>query len=261
MDKQSLAQMLADNNLEALFDALKSENTRYLHELLLLESQWNDLRSRQRAGVVSNDHAGLEMARIRKSLLELIEISSGQPRTAYPAVARPGGLRWWIWALLAFTVALVGYVAYTQIQSSPAEKDSSPQESSAKGEKRPASSAKTLNTSEIQPLTLAAGDVQYERVYTLLKTSVESTGGGSSLITLRVGLNFKGIINHLFGNNNFRLVSDELPGPLAPSNFFSTVVDAKSYAEEDVKFELSDDIKRFSVIIEDKPEKKWNFSR
>ncbi|MCC6912046.1 MAG: hypothetical protein IT224_08490, partial [Flavobacteriales bacterium] len=91
--------------------------------------------------------------------------------------------------------------------------------------------------------------------------SVESTGGGKSLITLTVGLNFKGIINTILGNEKFRLVADELPGPLAPTNSLSILVDSKSYAEGDIKFELSDDIRRFSVILEGKEDKKWTFSR
>jgi hypothetical protein len=95
----------------------------------------------------------------------------------------------------------------------------------------------------------------------VVKTAVESTGGGKSLITLTVGLNFKGIINTMLSTDKFRLVADELPGPLAPTNFLSTLVDSKSYAEGDIKFEISDHITRFSIILEDKEDKKWNFSR
>lgn len=261
MDKQSLARLLAENNLEALFDALKTQNNRYLNDLLLLESRWNDLRARQRAGTVSNEQADLEMARIRKSLLEVIEMGAGNAHAAPHALPRKNASRLWVGLLLALVVVLLGYVVYTQALSGENEAALSSSEPAAGVSKRPSAQNKTLNTSEIQPVTFAPGDFQYERVYSLVKTSVESTGGGKSLITLRVGLNFKGIINHLFGNNDFRLVADELPGPLAPSNFFSEVIDSKSYGEQEVKFELSDDIRRFSVIIEGKEDKKWNFSR
>jgi len=108
---------------------------------------------------------------------------------------------------------------------------------------------------------MSAGSEQYERVYSVIKTNVESIGGGKSLITLRIGLNFKGIINHYLRSGDFRLFADELPGPLAPSNFLSEIVDSRSYGEGDIKFELDDSISRFTVVVEGKEDKKWIFTR
>ena len=90
---------------------------------------------------------------------------------------------------------------------------------------------------------------------------MESTGGGKSLITLTIGLNFKGIFNYYLSSDKFRLIADELPGPLAPANFLSTLADSRSYVEGDIKFELDDQIRRFTIVIEGKDDKRWSFSR
>lgn len=118
----------------------------------------------------------------------------------------------------------------------------------------------TLNTSAATPVTFSPGDFQYERVYSVVKGNIEDIGGGSNLITLTIGLDFKGIINKSFSTENFRLVATELKGPKTPANFVSEIVDSKSYLEKDIKFELSNTIRKFSVIIEDKADKKWDFS-
>jgi len=265
MDKQSLLQLLANNQLDELIYAMKNQHGVY-NDLVLLESQWNDLRAKQRNGVLTPDQANTEISRLRKNLLELIEIASGRPG-GIPAPLSAGGSsnRTLLFAAAAVVGLLVLYFAYTAL--SPSD----PEPVSQTAETRPApveqapkpQSAKPgqLDISQAQPITLAAGDFQYERVYSIVKTSMESTGGGKSLITLTVGLNFKGIINAVLGTENFRLVSAELPGPLAPTNFLSTIVDSKSYAEGDIKFELSDNISQFSVILEGKEDKKWVFSR
>lgn len=75
-----------------------------------------------------------------------------------------------------------------------------------------------------------------------------------------VGLNFKRIINELLNDGKFRLVATELKCPLTPINYFSKLIDSKSYGEEDVKFELSITIRKFSVIVEGKENKKWDFT-
>ncbi len=118
----------------------------------------------------------------------------------------------------------------------------------------------TLDISAAAPITLAPGDFQYEREYSVVKGNVQDIGGGSNLITLTVGFNYKGILNDLLEHHNFRLIAPELKGEVAPSNFFNELVDSKEYKEHEVKFELSNTIRKFSVVIEGKDNKKWDFS-
>lgn len=261
MDKQILFQLLADNQLNQLFAELKNQQGHFNNDLILLESQWNDLRSKERNGTLSNEQVNLENARIRKGLLDLIEQAFGKaPQSFHPSQAGPSFAVGKKWLLVAGMVVLMLSLLYGySILNGNAPSDEKASAASVKSSV--VTKSKTLDTSKAQPITLAPGDFQYERVYSVIKTSTESTGGGKSLISIRVGLNFKGIINHLFGTEDFRLVSDQLPGPLAPSNFFSTVIDSKSYGEDNVQFELSDEVKEFSIIIEGKEDKKWVFSR
>lgn len=261
MDKQALLQLLSNNQLDELFDALKTAHPRR-GDVVLLESQWNDVRARQRNGLLSSDQASLEMSRLRKSVLDLIEFpSQAYGGNSYTPVTPPSANRTWLIALVVGAVFVAGGI-YAYWNAGTENSELAASDSSISAKKSSAStSAKTLNTSGAQPLTFAAGDEQYERVYSLVRSSVQSTGSGKSLITLHVGLNFKGIINDILSNDNFRLVAPELPGPLAPSNFLSVLVDSRSYGEGDIKFELSDDIKRFDVVIEGKEDKKWTFSR
>ena len=265
MDKQSLLELLADNQLDELFNALKNEQG-YYRELILLESKWNDLRMKQRNDLISNEQADLEIGQIRNSLLQLIDLSNNQ-RTPFAAPASTGTASNRSWVLVAAACAglLILYAIY-RFSTSPATGDVATADNGrspatlstpgiATGQSRP------LNVSEARPVTIAAGDSYYERVYSVVKTSIESTGGDKSLITLTIGLNFKGSINYLLSSDKFRLIADELPGPLAPANFISVLADSKSYVEGDIKFELSDEIRRFTVVIEGKEDKKWQFSR
>ncbi|MFN0176996.1 MAG: hypothetical protein ACKVU0_20305 [Saprospiraceae bacterium] len=265
MDKQSLLELLADNQLGELFNALKNKQG-YYKDLILLESKWNDLRTRQRNDLISNEQANLELGQIRHSLLQLIDLSDGQPPPfASPMPTGTSSNRTWIMVAAALVGLIILYGIY-RFATTPAVESatnasngSSPSTLTAPG--KTAATPRPLNVSDAQPLTMAAGDEQYERVYSVVKTSVESIGGGKSLITLRIGLNFKGIINHAIRSNDFRLFADELPGPMAPANFLSELVDSRSYGEGDIKFELDDSISRFTIVVEGKEDKKWNFSR
>jgi hypothetical protein len=264
MDKQSLLELLADNQLSELFNALKDKQG-YYKDLILLESQWNDLRTKQRNDLISNEDANIELGQIRNSLHQLIELSDGQPVSADSLT--PGKSvtnRTWMLVLAAVAGLIILFEIYRfatasdAVDNAKADNGGAPATLAAPDNK---AASKPLNVSEVRPVTIDAGDSYYERVYSLVKTSVESTGGGKSLITLTVGLNFKGSTNAVLGTEKFRLTADELPGPLAPANFIGIVVSAKSYIEGDIKFELSDQIKRFSVVIEGKEDKRWNFSR
>ncbi|MBK6995122.1 MAG: hypothetical protein IPH31_09415 [Lewinellaceae bacterium] len=265
MDKQSLLELLADNQLGELFNALKHKQG-YYKDLILLESKWNDLRTKQRNDLISNEQANIELGQIRHSLLQLIDLSDGQPAPfASPTPTGTGSNRTWIMGAIALVGLLAVYGIYrfasapTDSEAAKANNGRSPATLAAPGNK--AAPARPLNVSEAQPVTMSAGSEQYERVYSVIKTNVESIGGGKSLITLRIGLNFKGIINHYLRSGDFRLFADELPGPLAPSNFLSEIVDSRSYGEGDIKFELDDSISRFTVVVEGKEDKKWIFTR
>lgn len=252
-NKQALLKLLAANELEDLFQALKEQQG--YRDLVLLESQWNELRAQQRNGTISDDQANVELSRIREALLELIERSGGSASATPP----PAANRTWLWVALAGAALLAVYLFYTRgATDAGVTAGTAGQKPAASA---PAAGSRALDVSGAPPITLAPGDAYDERIYTVVKTSSASTGGGKSLITITVGLNFKGKTNAAFGTDKFRLVAEELPGPLAPANFFSDVVDPKSCAEREVKFELSDQIRRFSVIVEDKEDKKWNFSR
>lgn len=262
MDKQSLLELLADNQLGELFDALKNKQG-YYKDLILLESQWNDLLAKQRNDLISNEEANLELGQLRNSLIQLIELSDDPPAPANAAT--PAGTtpkRGWMYVLAALAGLFILFEIY-RFATAPAEAATADNNQDAAIGTAPGKTAgaKPLNVSQVQPLTLAAGDTYYERVYSLVKTSVEPTGGGKSLITLTIGLNFKGKINEVLSADKFRLLADELPGPLAPANSLTVFVDAKSYVEGDVKFELNDQIRRFTIEIEGKEDKRWHFSR
>lgn len=273
--KRSLLELLADNRMDSVFEELKSRQGHY-NDLVLLESQWKDLQSRQRSGTISGEQANLEAARVRKSLLELIELSfterhgkpvggtalhSPQPSAVGEKPAFP--LRTVLIAAAALLICLLlAFVFFPMLSNKNGKQpDETHQPAAAPGivGRKPAK-ARTLNISAAEPLTLNPGDVQYEETYSVIEGKVESVGGGQSLVTLKVGLNFKGIINDVLSSNDFRLVADGLRGPLAPANFLSVLVDSKSYGEGELKFELSDTVTRFSVVLKNKEHRKWDFS-
>ncbi len=117
MTKQSLFQLLADNQIEKLIHELKTTNGKYINDLVLLESQWSHLRTKERNGTISSEQANLEVARIRKNLLELIERSfSIQAEIARPFIKPiPSSNRSWVLlAAISITVVAIIFVFTTR---------------------------------------------------------------------------------------------------------------------------------------------------
>lgn len=273
MTKQELIQLLADNELDKLFGLLREHLSKY-PDLVLLEGQWRDLQARIRSGVLSNEQANLEAAKVRKSLLELVEIITESPigrpmadRQRSVGTQPAGQSQWSRRAILlgggAVLIVVLAFWFSRSFQEEATPERQGPAEHSAPAPKtadQKAARSRSLNTSDAAPLTFSAGDSYYERVYSVVEGKVESIGGGRSLVTLKVGLQFKGSINWGFSSDNFRLIAPELRGPQTPANFFADVVDSRSYAERDVKFEIADSMTRFSVFLEGKEDRAWAFS-
>jgi hypothetical protein len=129
MTKQSLFQLLADNQIETVFQQLKTNNSKYINDLVLLESQWSELRTRERNGTISLEQANLEVARIRKNLLDLIEQSFNAKASFQQPVQRPAAttnLKWAILAVImvALIVAIVAFFPESQGKTKFAESSS-----------------------------------------------------------------------------------------------------------------------------------------
>lgn len=82
MTKEHLLRLLAQNDIDELFRLLRETAQ---SELVLLEGQWHDLKTDSRAGVLTQEQANVEEARIRRRLLELIE---GAEKSDRPAAAQ-----------------------------------------------------------------------------------------------------------------------------------------------------------------------------
>lgn len=78
MSKEQLLRLLAEDEIDQVFHVLR-ENA--LSEIVLLEGQWHSLKSDSRAGVLTQEQANVEEARIRRRLLEFIE-AGDRPATA-----------------------------------------------------------------------------------------------------------------------------------------------------------------------------------
>jgi hypothetical protein len=200
---------------------------------------------------------------IKKELMHYLPLRNNDNATALPAsnhAYSPAKIAMGVVAILA--TLFIAYQIYTnflypnttpqnvannQVTANPASTD-----------KQASGQSLTLNTTAARPITFSPGDFQYERVYSVVKATVENIGGNSNLVTITVGLDFKGIINDILSNDNFRLVAPELKGPMAPANTFNKLIDSKSYGEEEVKFELDSAIKKFTIQVEGK--KNWDFS-
>ncbi|MBL7775844.1 MAG: hypothetical protein JNK89_07555 [Saprospiraceae bacterium] len=79
MPNAELLRLLADNEIETLFETLYRQFPAQQGELALLESQWNDLRAKARAGVLSQEQVSVGEAQIRSRLKDFIE-SDGDER-------------------------------------------------------------------------------------------------------------------------------------------------------------------------------------
>lgn len=90
MTKEHLLRLLAQNELEELFRQLRESAQK---ELVLLESQWHDLKADTRAGVLTQEQANVEEARIRQRLFDFIQFgdkSTGARSSQAAASGRMG---------------------------------------------------------------------------------------------------------------------------------------------------------------------------
>jgi len=121
MTKEHLLRLLAQNELDELFRRLRESAQ---SELVLLESQWHDLKADTRAGVLTPEQANVEEARIRQRLLDYIE-SGGRAsigRAAQPPASGKAG-RWaWLGLGLLGGVLVVVFLL-KPLFSSPPEAD------------------------------------------------------------------------------------------------------------------------------------------
>lgn len=76
MSKEHLLRLLAQNELEELFRQLRESAQK---ELVLLEGQWHDLKADTRAGVLTQEQANVEEARIRQRLFDFIQFGDKTP--------------------------------------------------------------------------------------------------------------------------------------------------------------------------------------
>ncbi|MBK9336625.1 MAG: hypothetical protein IPM98_08525 [Lewinellaceae bacterium] len=104
MSKEHLRRLLAQNEIDELFRVLRETAQ---SELILLEGQWHDLKADARAGVLTEEQANVEEARIRRRLLELIE-GPGAPARPANMPRHPGGRTLWI-GLGILGLVLVGF--------------------------------------------------------------------------------------------------------------------------------------------------------
>lgn len=131
MTKQSLLQLLAENQIEALFHELKSGNSKYVNDLVLLESQWSELRMKERNGTISSEQSNLEVARIRKNLLELIDRSFNVHATVAAPFNKANTSPNVKWVLFASLTVAVMAALFMLFPSAPvASKSSTPEKSS-----------------------------------------------------------------------------------------------------------------------------------
>lgn len=256
MTKEALLDLLANSEIDKLFEQLKKHQDN-AEEYIQLKSQWNSLKSRQFSGTVSDEQANLETAKVRKGLLHLVNSSFDESSTASTAPTHNGAfaksnrmLLLGLGALLAGIFLLLLWQQIKQNPTNPSLPNNEPTAAATTTSSSPkvGNAVGKLDLSGAQPITLAPGDNQYERIYSVTDGVIKSVGGGKNLITLKIILNCNNILNCTFYSNKLRLEAPELPGLLAPSNHVAEVVDGHSSSEREFNFEVDDKIKQFSII-------------
>ena len=127
MTKNALLHLLAENRIEDLFEQLRTLQNR---DLLLLQSQWNDLRQRQQLGTVSEQQVDVEDARIRQSLLDIIENAFNESSKTPGADSRPFAParkpRWMIGIAAAAGLVIALLTILGPFRRDPAAEEGSP---------------------------------------------------------------------------------------------------------------------------------------
>lgn len=87
MSKEALKELLINNQFEQLFEALKDvlrgkKNEKLLNEVSMIQARYNSLKSDELTGVIDQSNLRTEYARIRKSLLFVIDRLNETPVSA-----------------------------------------------------------------------------------------------------------------------------------------------------------------------------------
>jgi len=156
MSKEQLLRLLAQNELDELFRLLRESAQK---ELVLLESQWHDLKADARAGVLTQEQANVEEARIRQRLFDFIQFgdkAAGRQAGPNPSANRPG--RWVLPALGLLGILLAGFFLLRPLFSSSADttSDSVADQAADSGETKQTGAFSKKLTISTEPFDLSA---------------------------------------------------------------------------------------------------------
>lgn len=125
MDKKLLQQWVAENNFGAIFKIMLSEEkyADYKNDILQIKGRWAKLERDQRSGLISYEQQNIELANIRKALLDLCENDSETDQKDLKPTSKTKLI--WIALFLTFLAFALAYLItkyYNSTQESKTEK-------------------------------------------------------------------------------------------------------------------------------------------
>lgn len=125
MDKQLLQQWVAENNFGELFKMLLSDKkyADYKSDILQIKGRWAKLERDQRSGLISYEQQNIELANIRKAILDLCENDFETGRQDLKTISKTKLI--WIALFLTFLAFALAHLItkyYNSTQESKKEK-------------------------------------------------------------------------------------------------------------------------------------------
>ncbi|MFN0016005.1 MAG: hypothetical protein ACKVU2_15785 [Saprospiraceae bacterium] len=232
MSKEHLLHLLSQNEIDKLFPLLRENAT---SELVLLESQWNDLKADLRAGVLTQEHANIEEARIRQRLLDFIEKGDRPSRGHAPQAGRSTNR----WLLLGAGLAvglLLGFLLLKPLFSENTETTTDPVTN-------PGSAAETAKPADPFSKKIAISTALIELSADYVGTTgfqfVEATLGDKTPQHYRLSVRMR-CIRPPYGENISSHTLHLVHGPdeIAPYEVDFPFVNAKTTGEGVLRFEV-----------------------
>lgn len=229
MTKEYLLQLLSLNELDKLFPLLRENAT---SELVLLESQWHDLKADMRAGVLSQEQSNVEEARIRQRLLDFIESGGRAPGTPPPPSGRRSSRGLLLAAGLIGSLVLV-YFLIKPMLSDESESTSGPESASEIGNTSAETAEKKIS------ISTALIDMTADYVGTTGFQFVEATRSDKTPQHYRLSVRLR-CIRPPYGENISSHTLHLVHGPdeIAPYEVDFPFVEAKTTGEGTLRFEV-----------------------